>query len=64
MESKLDGQTDLHSDNSAHMWVRQNFDIKSLKMFVVDNLDLHIFNLKLINLYYVLFLLVEIMKYY
>ena len=64
MESKLDGQTDSHSDNSAHMWVTQNFDIKSLKMFVVDNLDLHIFNLKLINLYYVLFLLVEIMKYY
>ena len=64
MESKLDGQTDSRSDYSAHMWVTQNFDIKSLKMFEVDNLDLHIFNLKLINLYYVLFLLVEIMKYY
>ena len=31
VESKLDGQTDLHSDHNAHLRVMQNFDTKSLK---------------------------------
>ena len=28
VESKLDEQTDLHSDYTVHLWVVQNFDIK------------------------------------
>ena len=31
VESKLDEQTDSHSEYSAHQWVVQNFDTKSLK---------------------------------
>ena len=31
VESKLDGQPDVHSDYSAHMRVVQNFNTKSLK---------------------------------
>ena len=31
MESTLDGQTDSHCDYSAHLWVMQNFETKSLK---------------------------------
>ena len=30
VESKLNGQTDSHSAYSAHLWVMQNFDTKSL----------------------------------
>ena len=43
MESKLNGQTDSHSDFSAHVWAMQNFDTN---IFVIDDFDLHIFNLK------------------
>ena len=31
VESKYDGQTDTHSEYSAHLWVVQNFDTKSIK---------------------------------
>ena len=31
MESRMDGQADLHSDYSAHMWVVQKVYDKSLK---------------------------------
>ena len=31
MESKLNGQMDSHSEYSAHLYVVQNFDTKSLK---------------------------------
>ena len=41
-ESKLNGQTDSHKDYSAHLWVGQSFDTKSLKYF-----DLHIFQFKI-----------------
>ena len=39
MESKSDGQTDLHSDYSVHLLVVQNFDTKSLNIVVIDNFD-------------------------
>ena len=41
LESKLDGWTDSHSDDSAHLRVVQYFDTKSLKnSVVIDNFDL------------------------
>ena len=46
MESKLDGQTDAHSDYSVQLRVVSNFDTKALEYIVViDNFDLHIFYL-------------------
>ena len=42
MESQLNGQTDPHSAYSAHPWVVQNFDTRSLSIVVIDDFDLHI----------------------
>ena len=44
VESKLDGQTNSHSDYSAHLWVVQIFDTKSLghtwKKFYIDGVGI------------------------
>ena len=43
VESKLDGQTDLHSDYSAHLRSRAKFryqDFKIIIIVVMDNFDL------------------------
>ena len=42
-ESKLNGQTDTHSDYSAHLWVVQNFDSLLLLMFSICKIDIVIF---------------------
>ena len=47
LESKLNGQRDSHNDNSAYMWIVQNFDNKSLKYVVIDYFNLIIFQFKI-----------------
>ena len=38
LESKMDGQTDSHSDYSAYLRVLHNFDTKSLNIVFIDYL--------------------------
>ena len=47
MESELNEQTDSLSDYSAHLWVVQNYHIRSLNIVVIDDFDLHIFQFKI-----------------
>ena len=47
MASELNGQTDLHSDYSANLWVVQNYDVRSLNIVVIDDFDLHSFQFKI-----------------
>ena len=44
-ESKLNGQTDSHSDYSGHMCVMQNFDTLLLLMFLICKIDIIIFGI-------------------
>ena len=41
----MNEQRDSHSDYIAHMWVVQNFDVRSLKYCFIDDFDLHIYDL-------------------
>ena len=50
MESKLNGQTDSHSEHSAHLWVVQTFRYKVfniLLLLMISDFDLHIFQFKI-----------------
>ena len=54
-ESKLDGQPDSQSDNSAHMWVVKNFFTTSLKnISVIGNFDFIYFSIWFSAVFYVL----------
>ena len=47
-QSKLNGQTDLHSDYCAHLWLVQNFNTKSSNIVVIiDGFDLNISQFKI-----------------
>ena len=46
-QSKLNGQTDSHSDYCAYLWLVQNFNTRSSNIVVNDDFDLNISQFKI-----------------
>ena len=46
-QSKLNGQTDSHSDYCAHLWLVQNFNTKSSNIVVIDDFELNVSQFKI-----------------